>query len=127
MTLTAAKPVVYMIDCQSAALASMRPLLEVSGRSVLQVADAERFSRDMLGRRSVRPCDALILDLDAGEPDIYRLLNIVMAERERPRIVLMAGADAPVADTDSFVQDRLHVLRHPATPAALLDVLDADR
>jgi DNA-binding NarL/FixJ family response regulator len=114
---------IYMVDCQSAALASMRPLLEASGRPVMEVADADSFSHDVLARRTVRACDALILDLDGGDAPLYRLLNLVMRERERPRIVLMAGSDAPLGDTDRFAQDRLHVLRHPASPKALLDLL----
>ncbi|WP_298917402.1 hypothetical protein [uncultured Algimonas sp.] len=126
MSLTAAQPIVYMIDRQSAAMASMRPLLEASGHPVMQVEDADSFSHDVLSRRTVRTCDALILDLDAGEPDLYRLLNLVMHKRNRPKIVLMAGSDAPIGDMDSFTQDRLHVLRHPATPSQLMDVLDAD-
>lgn len=125
MPLSTTQPVIYMIDCHSAALASMRPLLEASGRPVMEVADADSFSQDVLSHRSVRSCDALIIDLDAGEPTIFRLLNLVMHEQVRPRILLMAGANAPVGDNDSFPQDRLHVLQHPATPRQLLDLLDA--
>jgi hypothetical protein len=101
-------------------------MLEASGRAVLQVKDADAFSYDVLSHRTVRDCDALILDLDRGHPNIYRLLNLVMHERVRPRIVLMAGTSGPVGDQDSFSQDRLHVLHHPATPRQLLDLLEAD-
>ncbi|MGB6229443.1 MAG: hypothetical protein WBF53_04885 [Litorimonas sp.] len=124
MSLSAAQPVIYLVDGRSPALASMRPLLEASGRPVLQVEDAESFSHHVLRKRTVRACDAVILDLDGGDAPLYRLLNLVMRERERPRIVLMAGSDAPLGDTDRFSQDRLHVLRHPASPSNLLDLLD---
>lgn len=127
MSLTAAQPVIYMVDCHSAALTSMRPLLEASGRPVMQVEDTDSFSHDVLAHRTVRTCDSIILDLDSGDAPIYRLLNLVMAESERPRIVLMAGSDAPVGDMDQFTQDRLHVLRHPASPKALMAVLDPIR
>ncbi|MEM7728568.1 MAG: hypothetical protein AAF311_04760 [Pseudomonadota bacterium] len=125
MSLSAAQPVIYMLDGRSAALASMCPLLEASGRAVRPVQDAESFSHDVLGKRTVRACDAIILDLDSGDAPLYRLLNLVMHEREqdRPRIVLLAGSDAPLGDTDRFSQNRLHVLRHPASPGNLLDVL----
>jgi len=126
MPLTAAQPVIYMIDCQSAALASMCPLLEASGRPVLKIDDADSFTHDVLSHRTIRSCDAMILDFDGGQPAVFRLLNLVMHERDRPRIVLMASAGATVGDDDSFPQDRLHVLRHPATPRQLLDLLDAD-
>lgn len=126
MSLTAAQPVIYMIDCRSAALISMCPLLEASGRPVFRVDDADRFSYDVLSHRKVRPCDAMIMDMDVGEPTIFRLLNLVMHIQDRPRIVLMASDDAPIGDDDSFPQDRLHILRHPATPRQLLDLLDAD-
>lgn len=126
MSLTAAQPVIYMIDCRSAALISMCPLLEASGRPVFRVDDADRFSYDVLSHRKVRSCDAMIMDMDVGEPTIFRLLNLVMHIQDRPRIVLMASDDAPIGDDDSFPQDRLHILRHPATPRQLLDLLDAD-
>lgn len=126
MSLSAAQPVIYMVDCHSAALASMRLLLEATGRPVLQVADAQSFSNEVLSHRKLRACDAVILDLNDGDAPLYRLLNHFMGESEgrRPRIVLMAGSDAPLGDTDRFTQDRLHVLRHPASPEALLDVLE---
>jgi DNA-binding NarL/FixJ family response regulator len=126
MSLSAAQPVIYMIDSQSATLASMRPLLEASGRPVMEVDDADTFSHDVLAHRTVRRCDAIILDLDGGQAPIYRLLNLVMGETDRPKIVLMAGDDAPLGDTDSFLQSRLHVLHHPARPRDLLDILDYD-
>jgi len=124
MSLSAAQPVIYMVDCHSAALTSMRPLLEASGRPVMQIADTESFSHDVLDHRTVRPCDSIILDLDTGDAGLYRLLNLVMAEQERPQIVLMAGRDAPLGDTDRFQQDRLHVLCHPASPKTLMALLD---
>lgn len=126
MSLTTAQPVIYMIDCQSVALISMCPLLEASGRPVFKVDDAERFSHDVLSHRTVRSCDAMIMDMDVGEPTIFRLLNLVMHIQDRPRIVLMASPDAPIGDHDSFPQDRLNILRHPATPQQLLELLDAD-
>ncbi|MGJ8560492.1 MAG: hypothetical protein ACSHX3_09670 [Litorimonas sp.] len=126
MSLTAAQPVIYMIDCRSAALISMCPLLEASGRPVFKVDDADLFSYDVLSHRTVRSCDVMIMDMDVDEPTIFRLLNLVMHIQDRPRIVLMASDDAAIGDDDSFPQDRLHILRHPATPRQLLDLLDAD-
>lgn len=126
MSLTAAQPVIYMVDCHSAALASMCPLLEATGRPVFRVEDADRFSHDVLSHRTVRSCDAMILDMDGGGPTIFRLLNLIMHVQDRPRIVLMASENAPIGNNDSFPQDRLHILRHPATPRQLLDLLDAD-
>jgi len=126
MSLTAAQPVIYMIDCHPAALSSMCPLLEASGRPVFRVEDADRFSFDVLSHRTIRSCDAMIMDMDVGEPAIFRLLNLVMHIQHRPQIVLMASEDAPIDDKDSFPQDRLHILRHPATPRQLLDLLDAN-
>lgn len=92
----------------------------------MAVDDADAFSHDVLSHRTVRKCDAIILDLDGGQAPIYRLLNLVMSESDRPKIVLMAGENAPLGDTDSFVQSRLHVLHHPTTPRQLLDILDED-
>ena len=126
MSLSPAQPIIYMVDSQSATLASMRPLLEASGRPVMDVEDADTFSHDVLCHRTVRRCDAIILDLDGGQAPLYRLLNWVMGETERPKIVLMASKDAPLGDTDSFLQSRLHVLYHPARPRDLLDILDDD-
>lgn len=125
MSLARAQPVIYMIECQSAALTSMCPLLEASGHPVVKVADAERFSRDVLSRRTVRSCDAIIMDMDVGEPMTFRLLNLIMHSSDRPRIVLMASVDAVIGDQDSFPHEKLHILRHPATPQQLLDLLDA--
>lgn len=124
MSLSVAQPVVYMIDTHSAALASMRPLLEASGRPVCDVIDTEAFSRDVLAHRTVRECDTVIMDLDSGETPLYRFLNLVMGETDRPQIVLMTGNNAPVGTSDSFSQDRLHVLQHPASPKTLLALLD---
>ncbi|MFB9374213.1 hypothetical protein ACFFUB_09605 [Algimonas porphyrae] len=124
MSLRPAQPVIYMIDCQSAALASMRPLLEASGRPVCDVTDTDAFSRDVLSHRTVRECDTVIMDLDHGQTPIYRFLNLVMGETERPQILLMTGDGAPVGTSDSFNQDRLHILQHPASPSHLLDILD---
>lgn len=126
MPLIAAQPVVYMIDCHSAALTSMCPLIEASGRPILKIDDADLFSNEFLSRRTVRQCDTMIMDVDAGDPTVFRLLNFMMHQPDRPRIVLMASADAAVGDKDRFSQDRLDVLRHPATPRQLLDLLDAD-
>lgn len=127
MSLTRAQPVIYMIDCQSVALRSMCPLLEASGHPVFKVDDADLFSRDVLSRRTVRSCDAMIIDMDMGEPMTFRLLNLIMHITDRPRIVLMTSDDAAIDDQDSFPQDRLHILRHPATPRQLLDLLDASQ
>jgi CheY-like chemotaxis protein len=126
MSLARAQPVIYMIDCQSAALTSMCPLLEASGHPVFKVADAELFSRDVLSRRTVRSCDAMIMDMDMGEPMTFRLLNLIMHIPDRPRIVLMASVDAVIGDQDSFPHEKLHILRHPATPQQLLDLLEAN-
>lgn len=125
MSLSAAQPVIYVVEGRSAALASMRPLLEASGQPVMRVADAQSFSNDVLAHRRVRSCDSIILDLDDGNAPLYRLLNLVMGKRNRPRIVLMAGHNAPLGATDQFAQDRLHVLRHPASPKTLLNLLVA--
>ncbi|MEM9599802.1 MAG: hypothetical protein AAF926_02145 [Pseudomonadota bacterium] len=124
MSLRPAQPVIYMVNCQSAALTSMRPLLEASGRPVCDVTDTDAFSKDVLSHRTVRECDTVILDLDGGQTPIYRFLNLVMGESERPQILLMTGDGNPVGTADSFQQDRLHILRHPASPRHLLDLLD---
>jgi CheY-like chemotaxis protein len=115
-----------MIDCQSAAMTSMCQLLEASGHAVVKVVDAELFSRDILSRRSVRSCDAMIMDVDMGEPMTFRLLNLIMHSSDRPRVVLMVSADAVIGDQDIFSHEKLHILRHPATPQQLLDLLKAN-
>lgn len=126
MSLCPAQPVIYMNDSQSPALASMRPFLEASGRPVMGVSDPDRFCSDLISQRLVRECDAIILDLDGGEPPLYRLLNFMMGKGARPKIFLMVGDDAPVGNQDSFGQSRLHVLPHHTSPRQLLQMLDAD-
>lgn len=126
MSLCPAQPVIYMNDTQSAALASMRPLLEASGRPVMGVSDPDLFCRDQTSQRRMRECDALILDLDGGEAPLYRLVNFMMGKRTRPKIFLMVGDNAPLGDQDSFEQSRLHVLPQHTSPRQLLAMLEAD-
>ncbi|WP_409432632.1 hypothetical protein ACJ3XI_10535 [Litorimonas sp. RW-G-Af-16] len=98
----------------------MRCLLEAHLNIVKVVIRAERALTDI----SFREQDIIVLDLDNGEAEPYRLLNHLMSSVVRPGIILTTALKSALKPNDTFLGSRVELLFHPVAPKLLLKALD---